>query len=136
MNRRTFGTVLVILVLMVGFVALKHRHSTQRAMASVPPTGQEPMAAVVAPAPVTSMTPAQPAQPAVAQIAPPAMPATPPPAATPAPESSPVAPETSAPVKPTKRFWGNRGYIIKDRKSTYSRASMQPSGENPNWGTK
>ena len=107
MNKRTV-LVIIGLLLIVGVVAVQHWREPRQRVTLLPPTGQEPLPQV------TPMAPPQPPQ----EIAPPEP--APPVATTPVPAPAATAPASQPRAK---RFWGNRGYVIKDRQPTFIKPS-------------
>ena len=99
MNRRTLVVALVLL-LIGGWITMNRWRAPQRTARVLPATGSEPIVPVVPLMPVTPTLP-----PAAPVIEPPAL--------------SKTAPAPSR----AKRFWGNRGFVVKDRQPTFIKPS-------------
>ena len=99
MNRRTLVVALVLL-LITGFITMNRWRAPQRTARVLPATGSEPVMRIAPPVPATPTLP--PAAPVI----------------------QPPTPSETAPAQPrAKRFWGNRGYVVKNRQPTFIKSS-------------
>lgn len=103
-TRRTLIVGVLLMVLLVGTVRFGRWYFVRSTEIMLPPTAGEPMT-------MRMLAPSEPVHPPVVA------PVEPAPAALATPEPAPVEPALAP--RRAKSFWGNRGYVIKDRQSTY-----------------